>query len=110
MAQAQQHAIWKALFLQNLQDNRPRALAQMQADGTLESYLTELATDFGRQMEALVRQGLKWDEASALVRENLLLQPEPEADEAMPESEGFKAHRELIQGLNNLRMPGEREE
>ena len=110
MAQTQQHAIWRAMFRQNLLENRPQAFARMTREGTLEGYVQDQANDFSRQMEALLHQGLKWEDASALVRENLLLAPEADADEEAPASEGFKAHRELIQGLNNLRMPGEREE
>jgi hypothetical protein len=106
----QQHAIWIAQARAHLKEHRPRAFAQMTEAGTLERHLQTLAQDASEQMRRLIGQGATWDEAQEQVRETLLPAPEADSEPAMPETEGFKAHRELIHGLNNLRMPGEKDE
>lgn len=106
---AQQHAIWKAMALEHLQEMQPELVARLQQEKKLDEYLTTTANLVSDEMRRLMLQGATWDEAWEQTRETLF----PATDqhqEVMPETEGFKAHRELIQGLSDLRMPGEREE
>jgi hypothetical protein len=106
----QQHAIWIAQARAHLKEHRPQAFAQMTEAGTLEPHLQALAEDASAQMRRLVGQGMPWAEAWEQVRETLMPAPEAEAAPTMPETEGFKAHRELMRGLSDLKMPGERED
>ena len=62
-------------------------------------------------MQNLLHQGATWAEAWEQASPVLFPPAEREvANPEMPDSEGFLAHRELIQGLNDLRMPGEKED
>ena len=107
----QQHATWIAQARAHLKEHRPQALARLQAAGTLEQHLREAAEATSREMQTLMRQGANWQEAWEMVREQHLFPPAEEAKgEAMPASEGFRAHRDLTRSLGSLTMPGEKDQ
>jgi hypothetical protein len=106
----QQHAIWIQQAREHLQEHRPQMFARLTETGKLDEWLTVQAKELSNQMQTLMHQGAQWTEAWEQASPVLFPPPEAGSEPEMPETEGFKAHRELIQGLNNLRMPGEKEE
>lgn len=106
----QQHAIWMAQARAHLKEHRPQTFARLQEEGTLEQHLQETAKGVGEEMRRLLLEGASWEEAWEEARAPLFPEPEAETLQAMPETEGFKAHRELMHGLSNLTMPGEKED
>lgn len=105
---AQQHATWIAQARQHLQEHRPQEYERLKKTGKLEAHLTQAAEQTSEEMQTLTRQGLTWDQAWEMVREQHLFPPAEAMDEPMPESQGFRAHRDLMRGLDSLTMPGEK--
>lgn len=101
-----QHANWIAQARAHWMEHRPQMVARLTKSGTLEQALTEAATATAEGMRALTTQGLTQDEAWQQVREQYLFLPEePSQTPRMPKSQGYLAHRELMQGMSRLGMP-----
>jgi len=106
---AQQHANWKAQARVHLRENNPRQLAKLIDSGKLDQHLTDAADSTSKEMKILMDQGATWQEAWEMTRENHLFPPGPEGPEDVPAaSAGYKAQRELMQGMTSLQLPGER--
>ena len=107
----QQHATWIAQARAHLKEHRPAQYERLTQAGTLEQHLQQAAQETSQEIHALMNQGATWQEAWELVREIYLFPPaEAEANEPMPKREGYRAHRDLMQGLGSLTMPGEKEQ
>lgn len=107
----QQHANWIAQAREHWKDNLPKMYARLVAAHELETALQSAANATAQGIRVLMEQGQTWEEAWEEVRGFYLFpQAEPDADPQAPPSEGFKANSELIQGLDSLTMPGEKEE
>jgi len=110
MELAMQHATWIAQARQHLKEHRPQAFAHLLETGDLEQYLQDAANETGKQMQLLMRQGATWQEAWEASRGSLFPEAEPQTVPKMPQREGFKAQRELTRAMNELRMPGEKDQ
>ena len=106
---AQQHATWIEMARAHLEEHRPKTFERLQKAGKLDEHLEKAAEDASKELELLTGQGMPFQEAWEQARVHLFPAPEPGAEPAMPASEGFKAHRELMQGLGSLTMPGEKD-
>lgn len=104
----QQHAIWKAQAKEHWAENLPAMYARLTSRGKLDSALTDAAEATGEAMASLQQAGQTWEQAWEQARTMYLFLPaEPDKDK-MPETEGFRAHRDLQRGLGSLTMPGEK--
>lgn len=94
-------------------EHRPATLLRPSQERALENYLNDVTGAMARELDQLVRSGLDWNTAWEHVRPALSPEPEPSVvRETLFEahnSEGYQAQREFLQGLNDLRMPGERD-
>ena len=104
-----QHATWIAQARAHLEENRPQTFQRLTASGDLDEYLTKAAETTSKELQILLSQGLEFQQAWEQARVHLFPEAEPGAEPSLPETEGFRAHRELMQGLGSLTMPGEKE-
>lgn len=100
-----QHQNWIEQARAHWKEHLPKMFARLTKAGTLETALTEAAQATSQGMRALTTQGATQTEAWEQVREQYLFLPEePAPEEKQPQSQGYRAHRELMQGLGSLGM------
>ncbi len=98
-----QHATWIAQARAHWKEHLPKMFARLEKAGKLEQALAEAADATARDLRALTTQGATWQEAWEQVRETYLFPPEePEQQPKMPKSPGYRAHRDLVQGLTDF--------
>ena len=98
-----QHGIWIEQAREHWQEHLPKMFARLTKAGKLEQALTEAADGTAAAMRALTTQGASWEEAWEQTREQYLFLPEePQKPARMPRSQGYLAHRELMQGLSDF--------
>lgn len=106
-----QHSNWIAQARAHWREFQPSKFRELMKSHQLEKALTEAAEATQREMDLLIAQGFKYQEAWEATREQYLFPPEEsEASEEAPDSPGFKAMQEFNQGLGSLTLPGERED
>lgn len=104
----QQHQHWIVQANEHWKEHQPRRYKTLQEAGTLAQALREAAEATSREMQALRDQGLDELTAWEMVREQHLFPPEePDESPPPPASQGYLAHRDLMRGLGQVRMPGE---
>lgn len=82
--------------------------ARLSQEGKLQQALTQAADQTAQEMRNLTAQGMAHQEAWEQVREQYLFLPqEPSQAPRMPKSQGYLAHRELMQGYSSLGQPEE---
>ncbi len=105
-----QHANWIAQANEHWKEHRPSLHQSLRRTGTLPKALREAADATARDLETLRSQGFDQSQAWEMVRERYLFPPEePGASEEAPDSPGYLLAREAMQGLGQIRMPGEPE-
>jgi len=103
-----QHENWIRQAKDHWAEFLPEMTARLEKSHQLEAALQDAATATSAAIRVLMARGATWQEAWEQVREQYLFPPaEPGAVDEAPESEGYKAQVEYLQGLGSLRMPGE---
>lgn len=98
-----QHATWIAQAREHWKEHLPKMYARLEKAGTLEHALTQAADATSEAMRVLTGQGATHQEAWEETRETYLFLPEePEQLPRMKETEGYRAHRDLMRGLSDF--------
>ena len=98
-----QHANWISQARSHWQEHLPLMYARLKKAGTLEQALTDAADATAAAMRALTAQGVPQQDAWEQTRETYLFPPEERSVEPkMPPSQGYLAHRDLMQGLSDF--------
>ncbi|MNL31018.1 hypothetical protein D3C87_1527870 [compost metagenome] len=98
-----QHATWIAQARAHWKEHLPKMYDRLEKAGQLDLALTQAAEATSEGMRALMSQGATHQEAWEQTRETYLFLPEePEQQPKMKESEGFRAHRDLMHGLSDF--------
>lgn len=103
-----QHSNWIAQARAHWAEHLPKMSARLAKQGKLEQALTEAAEATAAAMRVLQTQGATWEQAWEQTRESYLFLPE-EKEQAprMRRSQGYLAHRELMQAMSSLGQPEE---
>ncbi len=107
---AQQHAVWISQAKEHLREHRPQEYKRLQEAGKLDEHLRTMADLTSETLREAMAAGAKYQEAWEEARVHLFPEPEKGSEPPMPATEGYLAQRELMAGMANLQMPGEKEE
>ena len=98
-----QHENWIAQARDHWKEHLPEMFARLKQEGKMEQALTLAAFQTAQEMRNLTKQGIAHQEAWEQVREQYLFLPEEKGQSPrMPKSQGYLAHRELMQGYSTL--------
>lgn len=106
-----QHSNWIAQALDHWKEHQPARYKELCRTGQLKTALVQAAEQTQTELEKLMGQGFKYQEAWEMVREQFLFPAEePGASEEAPNSRGYRAMQAFNRELASVTLPGERED